>query len=105
VASAPAADARLALLPGQTLLASDQGNAVMVVARSGASSIALGDPLGLPGLAQELLWVFSERAEQQRLWPVILSASPQMRLDYLEAGLTLTPIGDRSWLDLPVPGA
>ncbi|MDQ0392461.1 bifunctional lysylphosphatidylglycerol flippase/synthetase MprF [Labrys monachus] len=101
VASTPSAEARLALLPGQTLLASDQGNAAMVVARAGASSIALGDPLGLPGLAQELVWVFSERAERQRLWPVILSASPQMRSDYLEAGLTLTPIGDRAWLDLP----
>ena len=100
VASSVSAEARLALLPGQTLLASDLGDSAMVVARSGSSSIALGDPLGAPGRAQELLWVFGERAEQERVWPVILSASAQMRSDYLEAGLTLTPIGDRAWLDL-----
>jgi phosphatidylglycerol lysyltransferase len=100
VASDPSAEARLALLPGQTLLASDRGHGAMVVARSGGSSIALGDPMGAPEVAQDLLWVFGERAEQERLWPVILSASPQMRADYLEAGLTLTPIGDHAWLDL-----
>ncbi|MBP0577727.1 bifunctional lysylphosphatidylglycerol flippase/synthetase MprF [Labrys sp. LIt4] len=100
VARVPSAEARLALLPGQMLLANDQGNAAMVVARAGASSIALGDPMGNPALVQDLLWVFGERAEQQRLWPVILSASPRMRADYLEAGLTLTPIGDHASLDL-----
>ncbi|WP_448151348.1 phosphatidylglycerol lysyltransferase domain-containing protein [Labrys miyagiensis] len=82
------------------LLASDQGDAAMVVARSGGSSIALGDPMGAPTLAQDLLWVFGERAEQERLWPVVLSASPRRRADYLEAGLILTPIGDHAWIDL-----
>ncbi|GLS18287.1 hypothetical protein GCM10007874_13040 [Labrys miyagiensis] len=100
VARVPSAEARLALLPGQMLLASDLGRAAMVVARSGGSSIALGDPLGAPAVVQDLLWVFGERAEQERLWPVVLSASPQMRANYLEAGLILTPIGDHAWLDL-----
>jgi len=102
VAREASAEARLALLPGQMLLASDQGDAAMVVARSGGSSIALGDPMGAPTLAQDLLWVFGERAEQERLWPVVLSASPRRRADYLEAGLILTPIGDHAWIDLAV---
>jgi phosphatidylglycerol lysyltransferase len=94
------ADARLALLPDRTILASDSRDAVMMTALRGQSSIALGDPIGPSQRAQDLLWAFRERAERQRLWPVVVSASRALAPLYLEAGLTLTHIGDTARVDL-----
>jgi phosphatidylglycerol lysyltransferase len=100
VASSPRADARLALLPERGILAADTRDAILVTALRGSSSIALGDPIGPPDRAQELLWAFRERAEQERLWPVVVSASRALRPLYLEAGMTLTHIGDTARLEL-----
>ena len=79
IANSPRADARLALLPDRGILASDTRDAVLMTALRGSSLIALGDPIGPPDRAQELLWAFRERAEQDRLWPVVVSASRALR--------------------------
>lgn len=111
VAGSTRADARLALLPDRSILANETADAILMVALRGTSSIALGDPIGPAERAQELLWAFRERSERQRLWPVIVSASISMQQLYLEAGLTLTHIGDTAKVDLaglaeePYPGA
>jgi phosphatidylglycerol lysyltransferase len=101
VAASPRAQARLALLPDRTILGNETRDAIMMTALRGQSMIALGDPIGPHDRAQELLWAFRERAERQRLWPVIVSASRTLRPLYLEAGLTLTHIGDTARVHLP----
>jgi phosphatidylglycerol lysyltransferase len=100
VALSPRAEARLALLPDRAILASATRDAIMMTALRGSSTVALGDPIGPADRAQELLFAFRERAERQRLWPVIVSASRGMRPFYLEAGYTLTHIGDTARIDL-----
>lgn len=105
VAGTPRPEARLALLPDRIILANEARDAAMMVALRGASSIALGDPIGASDRAQEVLWAFRERADRARLWPVIVSASREMRALYLDAGLTLTHIGDDARLDLAGLGA
>jgi phosphatidylglycerol lysyltransferase len=100
VAASPRADARLALLPGRTLLPHEGRDAVMLLALRGGSSIALGDPIGRDDRAEDLLVAFRERAERQRLWPVVVSASKALGPVYLEAGFTLTHIGDTASIDL-----
>lgn len=100
VAAAPQADVRLALLADKSILTSETGVAFMMHAGRGLSSIALGDPIGPPDEAQDVLWAFRERAERLHLWPVVLRASSAMRALYIDAGLSLTHIGDAAAIDL-----
>ena len=94
------AQTRLALLPEVSILATQGRDAALMLARSGSSCVAFGDPVGAPGKAQELLFAFAEQAEKDRLWPVIVGASPGKLPLYLEAGLTVTPIGENAAIDL-----
>ena len=94
------AQTRLALLPELSILATEGHDAALMLARGGSSCVAFGDPVGAPDKAQELLFAFAEQAEKERLWPVIVGASPRKLPLYLEAGFTVTSIGENASLDL-----
>ncbi|MFN7286349.1 MAG: phosphatidylglycerol lysyltransferase domain-containing protein, partial [bacterium] len=48
----------------------------------------------------DLIWALRERAEQGKRHPVILAATRMLRPLCLEAGLSLTPLGDVAIIDL-----
>lgn len=100
VAADPRPEARLALLADKTIIATAAHDAVFATALAGRSLIALSDPIGERGRDLDLIWALRERAEQGKRHPVILAATRTLRPLCLEAGLSLTPLGDVAIIDL-----
>ena len=96
--SAP--EARLALTPDKQILVHSTHDALLAFARQGRSLIALGDPLGERAYANELIWAFREQAETMGRHPVLLGVTPAARSACLDAGLSLTHVGEAALIDL-----
>ncbi len=103
VANDPRPESRLALLSDKTIITTPGHDAALATAARGKSLIALGDPIGDRGRDLDLIWALRERAEQAKRHPVILAASPGLRPLCLDAGLSLTPLGDVAIVDLDRP--
>lgn len=94
VAAAPVAAAHLALLGDKTFLFSDDRRAFVMYAVSGRACVAMGDPVGPPASAAELVWDFCELCDQHGTWPVFYEASAAALPLYLDAGLTPLKFGE-----------
>ena len=66
----------------------------------GRSWIALGDPVGPPETALELIWEFRELAERHGGQTVFYEVGTQMLHGYLDMGMTLFKLGEEARVDL-----
>jgi phosphatidylglycerol lysyltransferase len=94
------ADAHLALLQDKRFLFHPSGEAFLMYAVRGKSWIAMGDPVGKPEHAAELMWQFLEEVDRHAGWPVFYQVSPAHLPLYLDGGLSLVKLGEEAHVDL-----
>ncbi len=94
------ADAHLALLQDKRFLFHPSGEAFLMYAVRGKSWITMGDPVGKPEHAAELMWRFLEEVDRHAGWPVFYQVSPAHLPLYLDGGLSLVKLGEEAHVDL-----
>ncbi|MFC3690876.1 bifunctional lysylphosphatidylglycerol flippase/synthetase MprF [Chenggangzhangella methanolivorans] len=100
VATSPRADSNLAFLGDKRFLFCEAGDAFIMYQVQGRSWVAMGDPVGPPQRASELLWSFRELADKHGGWPVFYQASVGRLPMYLDLGLSLLKLGEEARVDL-----
>lgn len=100
VETSPRADSNLAFLGDKRFLFSEAGDAFIMYQVQGRSWVAMGDPVGPPERASELLWAFRELSDKHGGWPVFYQASVARLPTYLDLGLSLLKLGEEARVDL-----
>ncbi|WP_099508140.1 bifunctional lysylphosphatidylglycerol flippase/synthetase MprF [Microvirga ossetica] len=100
LACADRADAQLALLEDKRFFFHEAGDAFLMYAVRGKSWIAMGDPVGNPERAADLMWRFLEEIDRHDGWPVFYQVSPSHLPLYLDGGLSLVKLGEEARVDL-----
>lgn len=90
----------LAQLKDKSLLFHPAGDAFLMYGIEGNSWIVMGDPVGRPGLMEELLWQFRERCDEHDANPVFYQVSARYLPLYLELGLIPFKLGEEAMVDL-----
>lgn len=94
------ADALLVLMGDKQLLFSHSGHSFLMFRRQGMTWINLFDPTGLQRERSELVWRFRELCDRERARPAFYQVRPDSLALYLDAGLTLTKIGEEARVSL-----
>lgn len=94
------ADANLVFLGDKSLIFAPDGHAWMMFARSGASLIAMGGPVGPRASWRGALAAFRDEADRLNLRPVIYAAPPDLLPDLIDLGFRLEKIGENAVIDL-----
>lgn len=90
----------LAVLGDKQFLFSESGHSFLMYAISGRSWIAMGDPVGDPEEAQELITDFRRQCARAGGWSVFYSVQEANLSLYIDQGLTLMKIGEDAVVDL-----
>lgn len=96
VRASPESTAHLALVGDKALLLNDRGNGFIMYAVAGRSWVALGGPVGSSEDCEALVWAFRELADQRGGWSVFYQVGAANLPVYLDAGLTLTKLGEEA---------
>lgn len=94
VRESPRTDSNLVLLGDKALLFSESGQAFLMYGVSGASWIAMGDPVGPPEEAPELAWRFREASLASGGHPVFYEVGEENLSLYREMGMMVLKIGE-----------
>jgi len=95
VATAPRADAYLALLGDKGLLFDNEDeDAMLMYGISGRSWVSMGDPIGRPERRRALAWRFRELSDEHGGWPVFYEVGAEDLPTYLDLGLSLHKLGE-----------
>jgi len=91
-----AADAsgHLALLGDKSLLFSESGATFLMYGVAGRSWVAMGDPVGPVTEHAEMVWRFRELCDREGGWCTFYEVRPGNLAMYVDAGLSLTKIGE-----------
>lgn len=100
VAASEDSMAHLALVGDKALLFSASGRAFVMYAVEGRSWIAMGDPVGPEEEREELVWSFRELADRHGGRAVFYQVSTRDLPVYLDAGFTLTKVGEEARVEL-----
>lgn len=90
----------LAMTGDKAILRSDAGDGFVMMQRYGGSLVAMGDPVGPPEVARELIWKFREEADRLGLRPVFYQTGEHYWQTYLDLGLTLVKLGEEAMVPL-----
>jgi phosphatidylglycerol lysyltransferase len=101
IASSDLTVANAALSGDKRLLFSDDGDAFIMYQVAGRSWIALGDPIGPPARAEELVWRFRELSDHHGGRTVFYQASADCLPLYIDLGLAALKIGEEARVLLP----
>lgn len=100
VATAPAADAALALLGDKRLLFDDRREAFLMYQVRGRSWVAMGDPVGEPDAAERLAWRLREMADRHAGRTVFYQVDAAHLPLYLDLGLQVIKLGEEATVAL-----
>lgn len=100
VAASRTTSAHLALVGDKTLLFSESGGGFVMYGVEGRSWVALGDPVGPPEEQEALVWAFRELADRHGGWAVFYQVGVDYLPLYVDAGLTLTKLGEEARVPL-----
>ncbi|SDY21630.1 bifunctional lysylphosphatidylglycerol flippase/synthetase MprF [Lysobacter enzymogenes] len=100
LAQAEDSQAHLALTGDKALLVDPQQRGLLMIQRYGGSLISMGDPIGPPEVARELIWRFREEADRLGVRPVFYQVGEQYWQTYLDLGLTLVKLGEEALVPL-----
>ena len=95
------ADAALVLMGDKSLLFADDGTAFVMYGQSGRYWVGLGDPVGPPDSAPNLVWRFVELATAHGGRAVFYQVTPAGLPWYLDAGLRVYKLGESAHVPLP----
>lgn len=98
--SSARASALLALTGDKNFLESRSGSSFIMYGVEGRSWVSLGDPVGDPDEAPELVWRFRKLAFRYGGWPVFYQVRPERLPLYLDAGLALLKLGEEARVPL-----
>lgn len=90
----------LALTGDKALLLDPEQHGFVMMQRYGGSLIAMGDPVGPPDVARELIWRFREEADRLGVRPVFYQVGEQHWQTYLDLGLSLVKLGEEALVPL-----
>lgn len=96
VAQSNATWPNLALLGDKALLFSDKEDAFIMYGVQGRSWVAMGDPVGPPQAASDLVYKFRQQCDRYAGWPVFYEVSQQTLHMYLDQGFTLLKLGEEA---------
>jgi phosphatidylglycerol lysyltransferase len=94
------ADALLVLMRDKRILFSTSGRSFLMFGEHGGSRIALFDPFGEEADYPELVWQFRELCDRQRVRAAFYQVRPDHLPLYIDAGLTLTKLGEEARVPL-----
>jgi phosphatidylglycerol lysyltransferase len=94
------ASSLLVLSGDKNVLVSESGESFLMYGVEGRSWVSLGDPVGNPVEAEELVWHFRKLAFHHRGWPVFYQVRPERLPLYLDAGLSLLKLGEEARVPL-----
>lgn len=100
VTASSATKANLALLGDKSFLLSPSGNSFIMYAVKGDSWIAMGDPVGDAAEFESLIWKFRELSDRHNDMPVFYEVSTEYLHLYLDAGFSMTKIGEEALVPL-----
>ena len=100
VANSPAAAANLALLGDKQFLVNTERQAFIMYGVSGATWVAMGDPVGPPDQWSELLWQFRQTADRYADRAVFYEVGHAHLHLYLDMGLSLLKLGEEARVPL-----
>jgi len=92
--------ANLALLGDKNLMFSPDGSGFVMFRPVGRSWIAMGDPVGPAATRAQLVWQFREACDTYAARPVFYQVGADDLPIYLDAGLTLSKIGEEARVPL-----
>jgi len=92
--------ANLALLGDKNLMFSEDGAGFIMFRPVGRSWIAMGDPIGPPEVRTQLIWQFREACDTYAARPVFYQVGVEDLPCYLDAGLSLSKIGEEARVPL-----
>jgi phosphatidylglycerol lysyltransferase len=90
----------IALLGDKEFLWSPDRKAFLMYARSGRSLVAMGDPVGDPEQAEDLVWQFRDMADREAGRAVFYGIHPDNLPLYLDMGYALLKLGEVARVDL-----
>jgi lysylphosphatidylglycerol synthetase-like protein (DUF2156 family) len=93
-------ESNLVFLGDKSVLVSPDGAAFMMFARSGASLIAMGGPVGKKASWRSALAAFRDEADRLNLRPVVYAAPPDLLPDLIDLGFRVDKIGENALIDL-----
>ena len=100
VAASSTTKANLALLGDKSFLLSPSGKSFIMYAVKGDSWIAMGDPVGDANEFESLIWKFRELSDRYNDMPVFYEVSTKHLHLYLDAGFSMTKIGEEALVPL-----
>ncbi|WP_041603847.1 bifunctional lysylphosphatidylglycerol flippase/synthetase MprF [Thioflavicoccus mobilis] len=100
VARTPTADAALALLGDKRILFAEDDAGFLMFQVRGRSWVALGDPVGPPGVMDSLAWRFRELCDRYGGRPVFTHVDAAHLPLYLDLGLVPLKLGEEAVVDL-----
>ncbi|UDL87285.1 bifunctional lysylphosphatidylglycerol flippase/synthetase MprF [Mesorhizobium sp. PAMC28654] len=100
VALSPDTQANIALLGDKEFLLSSSEKTFIMYGRAGNSLVSMGDPIGNPAEANELVWRFREVADKQAKRAVFYGVQPENLPLYLDMGYSLLKLGEVARVNL-----
>lgn len=100
IATQHAVEANLVFLADKALLFNEAGDAFLMYGVSGRSWVVLGDPVGPHAAQRALVWQFRERCFAHGAFPVFYEVAARSLPLYLDAGLTLSKLGEEARVPL-----
>jgi len=93
-------EANVVFLRDKALLFNDDRTAFIMYGVRGRTWVALGDPVGPPSEAPELIWRFREMCDRAGGRPAFYQVSAETLPCYLDVGLTPIKVGEEARVDL-----
>jgi phosphatidylglycerol lysyltransferase len=100
IARQPFTSPNLVYLGDKSLLWNQDRSGLVMYAVCGSSWVALGDPVGPPDRARDLVYRFLSQAEAHGVTPVFYEASAARLGDYIDLGLRAVKIGEEARVPL-----
>ena len=100
VAQSGSTIAHLAFLGDKRFLFHDTLPAFVMYSLSGRCAVAMGDPVGDPDAAGDLVWDFRDLCDRAGLMPVFYQVRPERLHLYADIGLSMTKFGEEAMVDL-----
>lgn len=103
IAHSDETNANLALLGDKKLLFANEGaHAGFIMFQPvGKCWVAMGDPVGPLPVREQLVWEFRDACDRFAAWPVFYQVSADNLPLYLDAGFSLSKLGEEARVDLP----
>jgi phosphatidylglycerol lysyltransferase len=96
--------ANLALLGDKKLLFANADAGFVMFQPVGKCWVAMGDPVGPAAVREQLVWEFRDACDRFAAWPVFYQVGVENLPLYLDAGFSLSKLGEEARVDLAAFG-